>query len=430
MFLHRNFSVHRPYDIGRESDVSSAVSFSLVYLLAAAIGLTGFAVIWPRRQAPGGRPLAFMLLAAAFWALCDAIELHVPSVDGKRLVSQVQYLGVIAAAPFFFHAAMELAGFGARLRGGLLVAVWSVPLASLLFAWTNPWHRWLWIDILPPSGDSPFASYQYGWWFWVLTAQNYILMVATTVILLGAIRRVGRHFRTAMIVVLVAVILPWIGNALYNAKLGPWPGLNWLTLSLGISGSLLVWVVLREGLLDLLPQAPEALLEKMTDGVMMLDPQGNVIFANQAAQQMIGSESGTLAPAFGFNSLANVGGPWRSEAQFEHGGVRRWLDVRIDPVRDRWGAAAGRLVVARDVTVEKELEDERERLIDELQEALRKVSQLEALLPICASCRKVRDDKGYWGHVEEYFSSRAPVEFTHGICPDCATMLYPDIIEK
>ena len=410
--------------------MSPAIAFSLVYLLAAAIGLTAFAVIWPRRQAPGGRPLAYMLLAAAFWAVCDAIELHVPTVDGKRLVSQAQYIGVIAAAPLFFHAAMELAGHGARLQGKLLFAVWSVPVASLLFAWTNPWHRWLWTDILPPPGDSPFAVYQYGWWFWVLTAQNYILMVATTVVLLVAIRRVGRHFRTAMTVVLVAVILPWIGNAAYNMKLGPWPGLNWLTLSLGISGALLVWVVLREGLLDLLPQAREALIETMTDGVMMLDPQGNVIFANQAARQMIDSDDSTLAPAFGFNSLAAAVEPWRSEAQFEYGGVRRWLDLRIDPVHDRWGGVAGRLVVARDVTVQKELEDERERLIDELQDALRKVSQLEALLPICASCRKVRDDKGYWGHVEEYFTSRAPVEFTHGICPDCAVRLYPDIIGK
>ena len=85
---------------------------------------------------------------------------------------------------------------------------------------------------------------------------------------------------------------------------------------------------------------------------------------------------------------------------------------------------------ARDVTIQKELEDERERLIDELQEALRKVSQLEDLLPICASCRKVRDDHGYWGNVEEYFSSRAPVEFTHAICPDCAARLYPDIIQR
>lgn len=74
------------------------VTFSLVYLLAATIGLAAVAVIWPRRTAPGGTPLAMLLLAAAFWAVCDAIELHVPTVGGKRLVSQVQYIGVIATA--------------------------------------------------------------------------------------------------------------------------------------------------------------------------------------------------------------------------------------------------------------------------------------------------------------------------------------------
>lgn len=82
-----------------------AVTFSLVYLLAAAIGLCAVAVIWPRRSAPGGTPLALMLVAAAFWAVCDAIELFVPTAEGKRLVSQFQYIGVIATAPCFFHAA-------------------------------------------------------------------------------------------------------------------------------------------------------------------------------------------------------------------------------------------------------------------------------------------------------------------------------------
>jgi hypothetical protein len=104
--------------------------------------------------------------------------------------------------------------------------------------------------------------------------------------------------------------------------------------------------------------------------------------------------------------------------------VNRIAAVRPRP-RDRWGALAGRLVVARDITFQKALEDEREHLIDELQEALKKVVQLEGLLPIRASCRKVRDDGGYWGHVEEYFGSRAPVEFTHGICPECEQKLYP-----
>ncbi len=78
--------------------MSPAVTFSLVYVLAAAIALAAVAVIWPRRTAPGGMPLALLLLAEALWAVCDAIELHVPTVGGKRLVSQVQYIGVIATA--------------------------------------------------------------------------------------------------------------------------------------------------------------------------------------------------------------------------------------------------------------------------------------------------------------------------------------------
>jgi len=410
--------------------MNPAVTFSLVYLLAAAIALAAVAVIWPRRAAPGGTPLALMLLAAAFWAVCDAIELHLSTVDGKRLISQIQYIGVISAAPFFFHAAMALSGRTGRIRPALVVAVWGVPVASLLFAWTNPWHNWLWTGIELPPGDLPFAHYRYGWWFWVLTAQHYLLMVAATVLLAGAIRRVRRPFRTGMTAVLIAVVLPWIGNAAYNAKIGPWPGLNWLTLSLGVSGSLLVWVVLREGLLDLLPRAREALLDKMTDGVLVLDREGRVTIANEAARGALQLDGPDLARALGLESLRDAPEQCRTEAQIGQEPARRWLDVRIDPVRDRWGALAGRLVVARDITFQKALEDEREHLIDELQGALKKVVQLEGLLPICASCRKVRDDGGYWGHVEEYFESRAPVEFTHAICPECEQKLYPTIVKQ
>jgi DNA-binding NtrC family response regulator len=69
------------------------------------------------------------------------------------------------------------------------------------------------------------------------------------------------------------------------------------------------------------------------------------------------------------------------------------------------------------------LQNERETLIRELQEALASVKTLSGLLPICASCKKVRDDKGYWNQVEVYFAKRADVTFTHGFCPDCLRKL-------
>jgi hypothetical protein len=63
--------------------------------------------------------------------------------------------------------------------------------------------------------------------------------------------------------------------------------------------------------------------------------------------------------------------------------------------------------------------EERERLIQELQETLAKVNTLSGLLPICAWCKKLRDDEGYWKSVEEYISAHTGAEFTHGMCPDC-----------
>ncbi|RKX77150.1 MAG: hypothetical protein DRP87_09950 [Spirochaetes bacterium] len=78
-----------------------------------------------------------------------------------------------------------------------------------------------------------------------------------------------------------------------------------------------------------------------------------------------------------------------------------------------------------DITARILAEHERERLIEELQKALENVKRLRGLLPICASCKKIRDDEGYWHSVEAYMEDHSEAQFTHGICPDCMKKLYP-----
>ena len=73
---------------------------------------------------------------------------------------------------------------------------------------------------------------------------------------------------------------------------------------------------------------------------------------------------------------------------------------------------------------------EKERLIKELKEALEKVKTLSGLLPICSNCKNIRNDEGYWIQVESYLKSRSDLEFTHGICPDCIKVLYPEFYKK
>ena len=75
----------------------------------------------------------------------------------------------------------------------------------------------------------------------------------------------------------------------------------------------------------------------------------------------------------------------------------------------------------------KEAGEERKKLIHKLKEDLAEVNKLSGLLPICASCKKIRNEEGNWNQIEEYLSDRSEVKFSHGVCPECAKNLYPDI---
>jgi len=80
-----------------------------------------------------------------------------------------------------------------------------------------------------------------------------------------------------------------------------------------------------------------------------------------------------------------------------------------------------RYAIERKRTLEEQI-----RLISQLQEALAHVKQLSGLLPMCASCKKIRDDKGYWNQLEAYISDHSEADFSHGICPECVKKLYPE----
>ncbi|MDI7259690.1 MAG: GAF domain-containing protein [Thermodesulfobacteriota bacterium] len=75
------------------------------------------------------------------------------------------------------------------------------------------------------------------------------------------------------------------------------------------------------------------------------------------------------------------------------------------------------------------VEGEQRKLILQLQDALARVKTLSGLIPICASCKKIRDDKGYWNQLETYIHDRSEAEFSHGICPECSRKLYPDFFD-
>jgi|GEM_PF-1769134 len=84
----------------------------------------------------------------------------------------------------------------------------------------------------------------------------------------------------------------------------------------------------------------------------------------------------------------------------------------------------------QDITASKQADEEREKLILKLEKALLDVNKLSGMLPICSSCKRIRDDKGYWNQIESYIKEHSEAEFTHGLCPECVTKLYPEFVKE
>ncbi len=107
-------------------------------------------------------------------------------------------------------------------------------------------------------------------------------------------------------------------------------------------------------------------------------------------------------------------------------GETRWIEHFCRPVYDSDGCYIGRRASNRDISTRKNLEKKLEKKVSELQEALDNIKILKGLIPICAKCKKIRDDDGYWNMLETYIQEHSDAKFSHSMCPVCMDECYGD----
>jgi len=174
----------------------------------------------------------------------------------------------------------------------------------------------------------------------------------------------------------------------------------------------------------------EAIIAAIGDGIRILDPDFRILYENEVHRDLLGDHSGEYCyQAYqGRNSVCEHcpvdisfqdGEIHTMERAVQTGNGQRYIEITSSLLKDSEGRVIAGIEVVRDVTERKRLEDEREMLINDLREALAKIKTLKGLIPVCAWCRKVRDDKGYWEELEQYIREHTDADFTHGICPEC-----------
>lgn len=183
------------------------------------------------------------------------------------------------------------------------------------------------------------------------------------------------------------------------------------------------------------------IVETAREGIWTLDQNGLLTFVNSEMARMLDY---TVEEMQGSSFLKFMDKEWAGRAKsnfakrklgvserYEFKFKRKdqseiWAIVSTNPILSQNGDFLGALEMVTDITDIKRMETERENLIRELKSALQQVKTLRGLLPVCANCKKVRDDEGYWQALDKYITDHSEAQVSHSICPDCLVKLYPE----
>ena len=176
----------------------------------------------------------------------------------------------------------------------------------------------------------------------------------------------------------------------------------------------------------------EETVDAMSDWVCIINHDFRIVRSNRAVENFLGIKRedalgktcyelvhGTDTPIghCPIPSMLKSHGRAQTEIQLADG---RWLSVTVDPLTDPKGLLSGAVHMVRDITAIREIQAEREALIKKLEQALSEVRTIKGLIPICARCRRIRDDKGAWDSLEVFVLNNSDADFSHGLCPECA----------
>lgn len=343
-------------------------------LLAATILCAVLAYLaWRRRPSPGASSLGLLLLAVTAWTGLYSIELASPDYGTAMLSAKLEYLSISAIPPIWLIFAAYYTGrgqwFGRRVIGALFI----IPLLTIVLVATSDFQDWFFTGArFIEEGGSSYLDIDHGWAFWVHAAYSYLLILwGTGYVTKMLVSNLGLYRRQAA-ALLVGVAAPWVGNLVYLAGYMEYPDPT--PFSFAVLGLAMAYAILGFRLLKIIPVAREKLIEVIADGVLVINSQDIILDSNPAAQQLLGlsaselqgkslQELARLHPALRACCAELAEG--RSEVQILQEADAVYIE-RLVSVLPQGNQAPGRLVLLRDITERKRVEDALQRACREM----------------------------------------------------------------
>jgi PAS domain S-box-containing protein len=288
-------------------------------------------------------------------------------LETKLFWGKSQYIGIVTVPLSWIIFAYSYATKGTRMTRRNVSLLSILPLITLILAFTTESHGLIWKEArIRTVGTFSALEVIHGFWFWIYWVYANLLLLVGTIFVLRSFNRTRGLFRRQNVILLIAVLTPWVGNILYVSGFSPIPHLDITPFAFTISIVAFAWGISSFKLVDLPPVARDLVIENMQDGMIVLDAQGNILDINPAVQKALGLSA---AQAIGqraadvFNASPALIERYENmlegqdEIVFGEGESRIWYELRMSPLVDSRDRLLGRVVTVRNITEQKQTEE-------------------------------------------------------------------------
>jgi two-component sensor histidine kinase/PAS domain-containing protein len=359
--------------------------FTLPLLGLSLLSLALGCYVWTHYRSPLGKTGAYTILFSTEWIFMYVPELAGGDLPTKVFWAKMQYPGLVFLPTAWFVFAIYYTGREKWLSRHVLAGLSVIPVLTLILVFTNESHGLIWSAVtLDTAGSFLVLNTAFGLWMWVFMGHAFILLL-TGVVLLGVqcVTCSNPRFKRQSGVLLGGALIPWVAIAMVAFGVDPFPRLNLILFALILTNIVVAFNIFYFKLGDVVPLAREAILESMTDSVIVLDPENYIVDANPSAKQLLGITHINLPveqvwPAWSQIQLDTHG----QEVVLNADAEQTIYDVSVSPLIDWRGRTVSRVVVLRDVTDRKRSErfkqslQEKELLLQEIHHRVKNNMQI------------------------------------------------------
>lgn len=338
---------------------------SLILFITTLVNLFTAYTSWQRRKARGGIYFALAMLALSFWTLAVGLDYAAVPIPLKIFFAKLESLGDLSALALLTVFSITYAGHADWLRKPwvkfLLILI---PVSDLLLVWTNELHGLVWTGFKPGETGDNILIFEHGLAFDWIAFTGYALLFVMAVNLAQAFLSGAEPSRKQARLLFSALLVTLASNLLYVFDVFKAPGVDWSSITFSITGFLFLIALYGLRLMDIVPIARNTLIERMADSILVLDARGRLMDFNPAARAVFEIQPGDLwspvqtALARWPEIILLLSKPAGEETQeLITGCEARVFDVRLTPLEDSHGQMYGQVVVMRDITGRKQVEE-------------------------------------------------------------------------